>query len=382
MIDVRLPEDLLDDTEALLRADVGGMLRAVASSGAQVRQARDASEESGVRRIVAADGRPRSVVVAGMGGSGIVGEILAAVTGAGCPVPVLSHRGYGLPGWVGPMDLVLAVSCSGATEETLSSAEEAARRGCRLVTIGAPGSPLGALAEQARAAHVPVDGGGRLPRSNVWALSVPLLVVADALGLASVPDDVLAATADQLDRAAAALAPSTELTANRAKTLALDLVGTLPVVWGSGEVAAAAAYRAACQINENAKLPATWGVLPELAHNQVVALDGPFVRAEDDDIFRDRVEEPTGASTCLQALLLRDTVESARVVRQRQALVAVAEARGVAVHEVLAEGDHPLERLASLVVVADFTSVYLALAGGTDPTPIVPITELKARLAD
>jgi glucose/mannose-6-phosphate isomerase len=373
-------ERLLDDADGVLAADPGGMLRAVATSGAQVRQARDAVLESGARRV-ADDGRPRAVVVVGMGGSGIVGDMLTAVCGLGVPAPVISHRGHGLPGWVGPMDLVLAVSCSGTTAETMSSAEAAVRRGCRLVTVGAPDSPLAELSRQARAIHVPVDGGGRLPRSNVWALSVPLLMVADALGLARVPDEVLSRTADRLDRAAEILGPRVDLGTNRAKILALDLLGSLPVVWGSGDVSGAAAYRAACQLNENAKLPATWGALPELAHNQVVALDGPFAagRDADEDLFRDRVDD--GGSTGLRVVLLRDTVELEPVAAQRRALVDVATRRSVPVHEVVAEGEHPLERLASLVVVADFTSVYLALLGGTDPTPIGPITELKARLA-
>lgn len=373
-------DHLLDDAAALATADPGDMLRAVATSGAQVRQSRDATVEAGARRV-AEDGRPRAVVVAGMGGSGIVGEVLASVTGAGCPVPVVSQRAHGLPGWVGPMDLVLAVSCSGSTEETLASADEAARRGARLVTIGAAGSPLAARAQQARAVHVPVDGGGRLPRSNVWALSVPLLIIADALGLASVPDEVLTRTADDLDRAAARLGPAVGIADNPAKLLALDLLGCLPAVWASGDVAGAAAYRTACQLNENAKLPATWGALPELAHNQIVALDGPFgAGAQDgDDLFRDRVDEATAPSR-LRVVLLRDRIEAERVAAQRRALVDVAAARRVPVHEIVAEGEHPLERLASLVLMGDFTSVYLALAGGTDPTPIGPITELKERI--
>jgi glucose/mannose-6-phosphate isomerase len=199
---------------------------------------------------------------------------------------------------------------------------------------------------------------------------------------------VLDATADRLDRAALEMAPGVALGANQAKLLALELAGSLPVVWGSGDVAGAAAYRTACQFSENAKLPASWGTLPELAHNQVVALDGPFGAAAGgaggddapDDIFRDPLEEG-GGRTRLQVLLLRDRVEPDRVAAQRRALVDVADARRVRVHEVVADGEHALERLASLVAVGDFTSVYLALAGGIDPTPIAPITEVKRRMS-
>ena len=128
--------EVLDDVAALEAGDPAGMLRAIASSAAQVRESALLAGEAGVARL-AEDGRPRAVVVVGMGGSAIAGDVLAAVAGPALPVPVVVHRDFGLPGWVGPMDLVVAVSCSGETAETLSALEEAVRRGCRLLVVGA-----------------------------------------------------------------------------------------------------------------------------------------------------------------------------------------------------------------------------------------------------
>ena len=125
-------EDLLDSPAELEAGDRSGMLRAVASSAAQVREAAALCTEAGLARLREED-RPRAVVVLGMGGSGIAGDVLVAVAGSTCPVPIVSHRGHGLPLWVGAADLVIAVSCSGRTEETLSALEEAVRRGCRLL---------------------------------------------------------------------------------------------------------------------------------------------------------------------------------------------------------------------------------------------------------
>jgi glucose/mannose-6-phosphate isomerase len=105
-------DSVLDDRDALELLDEGAMLRAIATSGAQVRQALVDIEEQVLAPLVE-DGRPRAVVVTGMGGSGIVADVTAAVAGRTCPVPVVAHRGHRLPGWVGPMDLVVAVSCSG-----------------------------------------------------------------------------------------------------------------------------------------------------------------------------------------------------------------------------------------------------------------------------
>ena len=94
-------------------------------------------------------------MVAGMGGSGMAGEVLAAVCGPGAAVPVVNQHDYRLPGWVGAADLVIAVSCSGQTEETLSAAEEAVRRGCPLLAVGRAGSALAMIAQQARAPFIP-----------------------------------------------------------------------------------------------------------------------------------------------------------------------------------------------------------------------------------
>ena len=376
-----LDESVLDDPGALTTRDPGGMLRAVATAGAQVREAVLRTGEADLARVVG-EGRPRSVLVAGMGGSGISGDVLVAVGGTACPVPLVAHRGYRLPGWVGPMDLVITVSCSGRTEETLAVTDEALRRGCRLVTVGQQGSPLAERSAGGRAVHLPVDPGGRMPRTNMWALSVPVLVLADALGLMSVPRTVLDEVADDLDRISAQCAPAVEAYNNPAKRIALDLAGTLPYVWGSSELAGVAAYRFACQLAENAKQPAVSGVLPEAHHNQVVVLAGRFGAgaAAGGDIFRDRVED-AGGWPAIRLLLLRDSQELPELARRREATSELAEQYDVGVQELAATGEHAVARLASLVAPTDFASVYLALLQGTDPTPIEPIVSLKERIS-
>ncbi len=369
----------LDDEAALAAGDPGQMLPAVASSAAQVREAAALAAEAGLGRL-ADDGRPRAVVVCGMGGSGIAGDVLAAVAGPGCPVPVLTHRGYGLPAWVGAADLVVAVSCSGRTEETLSALEEAVRRGCRLLVVGAAGSPVEGLARQGRAPFVPVTQG-RQPRASAWALSTPLLVAAHALGLAPAGPEELEEAALVLEEGARACAPSVAAAANPAKRLAADLSGTLPVLWGTSPLAGTAAYRFACQLNENAQVPATWGVLPEANHNQVVALDGAWAGAGggEDDFFRDRVDDVERAG--LRLVLLRDADEHPQVRRRTEVSADLAAERGVPVSTVRAEGRSAVARLASLVGLTDWASAYVALLEGTDPTPVDAITALKARIA-
>ncbi|WP_329522314.1 SIS domain-containing protein [Spirillospora sp. NBC_01491] len=374
----------LDDAAAIEAADPGGMLRQVASSAAQIREAGALAAEAGVD-AVAADGRPRAIVVTGMGGSAISGDVLAAICGVGCPIPITTVRGYRLPGWVGAADLVVAVSCSGGTEETIAVAAEAARRGCRLLFVGGAGSPLEDLALQSRGLFVPVRAAGQ-PRATLWGLTVPLLLAARALGLADVPGAVLESTAERLEDVAHRCRPSSEPFVNPAKRTALDLVGDVPLVWGSSPLAGAAAYRFCCQLNENAKYPGVFGELPEADHNQVVAFDGYFARAsggasggadDPDDFFRDREAD---AEHGLHLVVLRDLDEHPQVRKRREVSVELARTRGVPVTELVAEGDHPLERIATLIAMADFVTVYLAITLGVDPTPVSAIQELKARI--
>jgi glucose/mannose-6-phosphate isomerase len=371
----------LDEVRALEAADPEGMLPAIASGAAQVREAALLAREAGVAAL-ADDGRPRAVVVCGMGGSGIAGDLLSAVAGTACPVPVVTHRGYGLPAWVGAADLVIAVSCSGSTEDTLSATEEAARRGCRLLVVGAASSPLEALGARGRGVFVPVTQG-RQPRATVWALSTPLVVAADALGLLAADADAIEATAVQLEQVALSCRPDADHFANPAKRLALELSGSLPVLWGTSPLAGVAAYRLACQLNENAKTPAVWGVLPEANHNQVVAFDGPFAGAgrSVEDLFRDRVDDEGPEMTRLRVVLLRDSEEHPQVTRRAAASEELADERGIGVSTVRADGASAFERVASLVAMGDWASAYLALLEGRDPSPVDAITALKSRIA-
>jgi glucose/mannose-6-phosphate isomerase len=373
--------EALDDVAALEAGDPGGMLRAVASGAAQVREAAVYAAEAGVDRL-ADEGRPRAVVVCGMGGSGIAGDVLAAVAGDGSAVPVLTHRGPGLPAWVGPVDLVVAVSCSGTTEETLSALEEAVRRGCRLLVVGRAGSPLDDLGQRGRAVFVPVPQG-RQPRASLWSLATPVVLAGHALGLLHAPPEAVAAAAAVLEDVADRCRPDAGHLVNPAKRLAVHLAGSVPVLWGTSPMAGVSAYRFACQLNENAQVPAVWGVLPEAGHNQVVALDGPLAarttRAGDpDDFFRDR-EDDEEQPGLLALVLLRDSEEHPQTARRADTSVELAREREVPVVELCAEGQGSFARLASLVGLGDYASTYLALLQGTDPTPVDVITVLKGR---
>ena len=391
-----LAADRLDTPDVIEAADPGDMLRQVASAAAQVRTALRSCAETDLSAF-AADGRPRAIVVAGMGGSGLAGEMLNAMAGLSSPVQVVVSQAERLPGWVGAADAVVAVSCSGSTPETLAIATEAARRGCRLAGVGAEGSPLHRIAEQARAPFVPVVPAG-LPRSMLWAVAVPLLVIAERIGVARIGTDVYELAASRLEEVSHQCRPASESFVNPGKSLALDLVGELPMVWGTSALSGVAARRFASQLQENAKYPAIYGMLPEAAHSQVAAFDGPFaprssrLSAQEPGSGPDDLselpgwdldyEEDEAASgfTALRLILIADPDEDPRVASQRAAVTELAGQRGVGISELAMDGEHPLVRLAGVIQLADYASVYLAIASGIDPGQTVAIRDLRTRI--
>jgi glucose/mannose-6-phosphate isomerase len=392
----------LDDPEIVEAGDPGGMLRQVASSAAQIRTAVRACAEADLTAL-SADQRPRAVVVAGSGGAGgsaFACDALSAICGTGAPVQVTGVSGWQLPGWIGAADLVMAVSRSGHTAETLALAREAVRRGCHLVAVAAPGSPLEDLAAHGRGTYIPVAKAGPA-RAMPWALTVPLLVCAARLGIARIDEGAYEAAAAAMEDVSHQCRPTSESFVNPAKSLALDLVGRLPLIWGGSPLGAAAGRRFASQLAANAKYPAMFGLLFEAGHDQVATFDGPyapppepvFPAAEDlggafgDDPFSD----PPGFSdddtdldglspdeASLRLVLIADPAgEHPAVERTRTAVVSLASVRGIDVSDIQMDGGNPLRRLAGTVQLLDYASVYLGIAGGIDPLAIAAIKDLR-----
>jgi hypothetical protein len=379
-------ESLLNDEKVMLGNDPGGMLRATASAGAQVRESAALAAEADLS-MLADEGRPRAIVVAGIGTAGLTGSILSTVAGPRCPVPIIGHRSAGVPGWVGAADVVIAVSASGRSPEALAAADAAARRGARLVAIGNPDSELQAMAERARAPFIPVPR--RAPaRASLWGLAVPVLLAARALGLVKVNEADVAETAIRLDADAERCRPAADAFVNPAKSLALGLAGSIPIVWGSSPLATVAARRFAETLAANARYPVMAGALGEAGRGRVGLLDGPFGGLAESirDIFADPDEDEDPNATRLRLVVFRDgglnpedDADEPIAVEERRAdaVQTLAERRGVRVDVLTAEGGSTLERLASLTAVPDFASLYLALAHGLDPMAVPAISEMK-----
>ncbi len=361
---------LLDDLDAIERLDQREVLRALATSGAQVRISASAADEAGLARL--ADIQPRGVVVAATGGSAAVGGLFDAVTRKHSAVPVQTCRSTPLPAWVGTYDLVIAVSQSGRAAGTLALAAEAARRGADLLTVGAADSPLADVCARARGTHVPIDGAGLSSRVSLWAQATPVLMAADALSLATISRETIEALADVLDDQASRLGPRVESWDNPAKTLAAEVSESIPILLGCGPLGEAAARRAAAMFGRTGRVPVAHGVLPDDASQIVACLDGPLAGGEDPergarDIFADPFLD-AAVSRPLRLIVLRDaSADGGGYQAVTDAVIAAAEDAGVRVSVLDATASDPLLRLAHHVALTDFAATYLALGLGYDP---------------
>lgn len=378
-------ETLLDDAGQRRAVDSTDMLRALAGAGAQVRRSITTTAESDL--AARHRDRPRAVHVAAVGGAATVASVLDLIVARSGPV-LLTADGTGpLPGWVGTLDLVVAISLSGRAEGPVRQAREAARRGAGLLTIGAPDSPLAEAADRAKGVHLPVEDRGGHSRTALWGMVTPAVLAANAHGLTDIGPEVLAAVADRLDEQAERFRPDAEYFVNPAKTLALELSQLSTVVLGDGPVTGVAAERTSAMLARTARTPATWGRLPDAAAQVVACLSGPHAagtRADDGgrDVFADPyLDGPSGPH--LGLLLLRDPVptagdDPAELERHNtaQSVADHAQASGVRVIEHAAAAGHPLERLAELVALTDFATTYLAIGHALDPATAPGIADL------
>lgn len=354
------PEIDLDDPSRLSEIDRSGMLGALDGFPDQLRTALDIAH--GDVALPDAAGL-KAIVVLGMGGSGMSGDVAAALPADGFPVPFVTVKGYGLPAFVDGSSLVFAVSYSGNTEETLDCFEESLSRGARVVAVTSGGR----LAELAAEHDVPLFRipGGMQPRASLGYLVVPVVCSLQRMGLASGLAEAIEGSAAMLEGRSREYAVTAVLDDNPTKRLAKDLVGCLPVVYGQEGALAVTAMRWKAQFNENAKVPAFSNAFPELNHNETVGWEHL------DDV----------RSRC-HLIVLREPDEHPRVKKRIEITIDLLEDYVAHVVQICARGANRVERLFDLIYFGDYASVYLALAMGQDPTPVTRIEELKKRLAE
>ena len=347
----------LDDQGALAAHDPSGMLEKVAALPTHCAQAyvtgRDAQRLPSLDDISA-------VTYCGMGGSAVAGDLLRAAFRDRLHVPVDVNRSPELPEYAGPHTLVIAVSYSGNTSETLSAFREATARGCRLLAVTSGGA-LREECDEHGVVAVPVPEGFP-PRAAFGHLAFGALGALESCGLLPPLEADVDETVAELVGLADELGPGVSIGANAAKRLAGWIDDRTPITWGAEGIGAVAAMRWKTQMNENAKVPAWSSSMSELDHNEVVG-------------WSDRM------GTGSVVIMLRHDGEPEELAARFPLSAGIARDAGAEVDEVVARGRSNLARLLTLIMVGDFTSVYVGLRRGVDPTPVSAIDRLKSALS-
>jgi glucose/mannose-6-phosphate isomerase len=305
--------------------------------------------------------RISNVIVAGLGGSAIGGDVVRSAVGASLRVPMVVCRDYCLPGFADSSSLIFACSYSGNTEETLSAYQQARRIGASIICITS-GGKLRRLADSDGVPIVTIPGG-MPPRCALGYSSIALLGCLTALSLVSDQGVPLSETASLLGELALRYGAGAGTKDNPAKRLAELLHGKVVVVYAATGLLEAAAARWRGQIEENAKNLAGHHVLPEMNHNEILGWEFPENRLDSFGV-----------------VLLRDRHDHPQVQRRFDLTRQIIGRRAGSMSEVWSEGESPMARLFSTIYLGDFVSLYLAFLNGVDPTRIDAIDFLKEEL--
>jgi glucose/mannose-6-phosphate isomerase len=348
---------VLDDPKAWLTCDARGMRTLLTGFPSQFEEAVNRANAL----ALAPAKNVRQVVVTGLGGSAIGGDVIRTVAGESLRIPLIVNRDYRLPAFVDASTLVFACSYSGNTEETLSAYEDAKLKRAALIAI-TTGGELGKLASSDGFPVITVPPG-LPPRAALGYSAVALLSALGALGLTADTERSLRETVALLPALANRYGPEVPEGENPAKAMARSLHGKIVAIYASSGILDAAAVRWRGQIEENAKNLAFHHVLPEMNHNELVGWKRP-----EELLMR------------VGVVFLRDQGDHPQVQRRFELTKGILSAKAGVVHEVWSKGSSLLARIFSTIYLGDFVSLYLAWLNGEDAMPVEVIDYLKKSL--
>jgi glucose/mannose-6-phosphate isomerase len=352
--------NILDQPEGFARIDPRGMYDCIHGFADQVEEAVSIGHDANPGNI--AKRKIRNIVVAGLGGSAIGGDLVRSYLAEWLPVPMLVVRDYVLPSFVNEHSLVLVSSYSGNTEETLSAYGQAMAVGAQIVAF----TTGGALAERASAdGHAVIElPGGLMPRAALGYSFFPMLMTLHTLGFGPDPESAIAETLELVRTQSALLGSDVPMANNPAKRIAAAWHKKVPIIYGGTVRFDAVALRIKCQIAENSKQLAFANVFPEFNHNELVGYGQVGHVAE-------------AVAVCI----LRDEGDHRRTGFRMAIVRKMIADLGIPVEEIESTGKSPLARMYSLIQLGDYISYYMAILNEEDPTPIDAIDHLKKELS-
>jgi glucose/mannose-6-phosphate isomerase len=351
--------DNLESIEEIKKIDPSGMYDKIYHFPEQLEEASEIGRSLQPDRKYYAE--IRNIVVAGMGGSAIGGDLVRSYLADKIDIPFYICRNYRLPQFVDKNSLVIVSSYSGNTEETLSAFDDAVGRKAKIACI-TTGGDLGQQAEENKflVASLPK---GYPPRAALGFSFIPLLYLLSGMNLAPEIEDDVTTLISELKSFRDAYAVETGFENNRAKDFAAKMYGRIPIIYSGPELVDAVGTRWKGQMCENAKCLAFNNQFPEFNHNELVGWN--VIRA-----YRDK----------LIVFYLKDSDDHERVSKRMGIVKRIINDQKVEVVEVESRGSTPLVRMFSLIQVGDFTSLYLAMLNNIDPTPVKVIDFLKNEL--
>ena len=305
--------------------------------------------------------RVNKVVISGMGGSAIGGNLVSSLAASEAKLPILIYRDYDLPAFIDDQTLVIASSYSGMTEETLSSFEQALETESKKLVI-TTGGKLKTMSEQRNIPVFSFDYKAQ-PRTALPFSFLPILGFLQKLGFISDKSADMSEMVRVLQGLSQRINEGVPVSRNPAKQLANRLYGRLAVIYGAG-ILSEVAHRWKTQLNENSKAWAFYEVFPELNHNTVVGYQFPLELASQ-----------------IMVILLRSASLTQRIQLRYQVTCQLLERAKVDYQFIDGGGASPLSQMMSLVLFGDYVSYYLAILNEIDPTPVKVIAYLKEQLA-
>ena len=350
----------LDDLQKIKELDPSGMLETEEGFYGQLTESKNIISKTDLSALKGKDFK--GLAILGMGGSGFSGDIIKALTADEIKIPVEVVKGYDLPAFVGKGWLVMPVSYSGNTEETISATEQAAERGADIL-IECSGGKLEGFAQKSGYSLIKIPSGLQ-PRGAIGYIFYPAYLALGVLGLINIEKEDEDEALELIREKAELFNRNTPVNENPAKKLAIAIGDSLPIIYGSEGIYTALAYRLKCEINENGKTPCWWHNFPELNHNETVGW-----------------ERLANITVKLSVIIFRNPDESSKMRTRIEVIKRQIKENVGKVIEISAEGKSKLARALSTMYLGDIASVYHALLTGVDPTPVVKIESLKKELA-
>jgi glucose/mannose-6-phosphate isomerase len=349
----------IDDITTIEKIDKSNMRKLLYDFPSQVEKVSQLMESVA---IPSEYGEVGNIVITGMGGSGVGGNLLKGLLRDRIKIPLEVNKSYTLSNWVDSKTLLICVSYSGNTEEALSAYEVGKTRGSKMIVISS-GGELAKLAKKDKFPLVLVPESNIPPRTALGYLFFSQVFILKKLGLVNIKDKEITETIQVLKSLREEIAPEKVKTDNTAKRLAGAIYDTIPLVYATSDYFEGVAMRWKTQINENSKNPVYSVCFPELDHNEIMGWEGA----------KELIDR-------FSLVILRDKEETERMAKRIDITSSLIKGKAAKVLDVYSRGKKLLSRMLSLVYIGDYVSFYLAIFNGMDPTTIESIANLKKEM--